>query len=184
MAPAKVAGGVVELVVFTDAGITTATAAVSSGGYASNEASDVGGRSADDSSVPVTDAPTVVPSNWSLIPAGLDPGDEFRLLAKTKILLKPPESTSSNIADYNGHVQEQIRTRGHVDVQDYANALRVLGSTAAVNARTTAGTTGSDGVPIYWLKHKSKSVYIIIDGIRSDELYWGAEGINTAAEFR
>ena len=85
-----------------------------------------------------------------MIPAGLGPGDEFRLLAKTKSPLKP-DSTSTDVADYNDYVQEQVRTRGHMVVQDYAGDFRVLGSTAAVNVRTNTGTTGIGGVPIYWL---------------------------------
>ena len=73
---------------------------------------------------------TVVPSSWPLIPAGLGPGDEFRLLAKTKNPLKP-DSTSTDIADYNDYVQEQVRVPGDIiSVQDYADSFRVLGSTA------------------------------------------------------
>ena len=81
---------------------------------------------------------TVVPGNWPLIPAGLGPGDEFRLLAKTKNPLKPNQ-TSTDIADYNDYVQEQVRSRGHTSVQDHASSFRVLGSTAAVNARDQYG---------------------------------------------
>ena len=94
---------------------------------------------------------TVVPSNWPLVPAGLSSGDEFRLLAKTKNPLKPPNLSSSDIAVYNTYVQDQIRTRGHGAVKEYADAFRVLGSTSDVNARANTGTTGTGGVPIYWL---------------------------------
>ena len=118
--------------------------------YAEETASDVGVTVGDDDGDLPADSSTVVPGNWALIPSGLGPGDEFRLLAKTKSPLKP-DSTSTDIADYNGYVQEQVRTRGHVAVQDYAGDFRVLGSTVAVNARTNTGTTGDGGVPIYWL---------------------------------
>ena len=95
---------------------------------------------------------TEVLSNWPLKPAGLGEGDEFRLLAKTKNPLKPGEIEDDElIANYNDHVQEQVRTRGHLSAQAYADCFRVLGSTFAVNARTNTGTTGSGGVPIYWL---------------------------------
>ena len=93
--------------------------------------------------------PTVVPIGWPLIPAGLGQGEQFRLLAKTKNPLA--SSTSTNIADYNDYVQYQVRNRGHLSIQGYADEFMVLGSTAAVNARTNTGTTGSGGVPIYWL---------------------------------
>ena len=128
----------------------TVSHAVSGGDYASETASDVGVTVSDDDADVPADSSTVVPSNWALIPAGLSPGDEFRLLAKTKSPLKP-DSTSTDLADYNDYVQEQIRSRGHVAAQAYAGDFRVLGSTAAVNARTNTGTTGSGGVPIYWL---------------------------------
>ena len=39
---------------------------------------------------------------------------------------------------------------GHPAIQPYATQFRVLGSTAAVDARDNTGTTGT-GVPIYWL---------------------------------
>ncbi len=94
------------------------------------------------------DTPTVVPSDWPLIPPGLEADDEFRLLAKTK---NPTASTEADIAVYNTYVQEQVETRGHRAVQAYADSFRVLGSTSAVNARTNTGTTGSGGPPIYWL---------------------------------
>ena len=95
------------------------------------------------------DTPTVVPSDWPLIPPGLEADDEFRLLAKTK---NPRSaSTATDIAVYNTYVQEQVRTRGHRAVQAYADSFRVLGSTSAVNARANTGTTGSGGPPIYWL---------------------------------
>ena len=133
----------------------TVSHAVSGGDYASETASDVDVTISDDDTVIedteiAAEPPTVVPGNWALIPAGLGAGDEFRLLAKTKSPLKP-DSTSTDIADYNDYVQEQVRTRGHMAVQDYAGDFRVLGSTAAVNARTNTGTAGSGGVPIYWL---------------------------------
>ena len=124
--------------------------AVSGADYASETASGVSVTVTDDDTETPADPPTVVPGNWPLIPAGLGPGDEFRLLAKTKSPLKP-DSTSTDVADYNDYVQEQVRARGHMAVQDYADNFRVLGSTTAVNVRTNTGTTGSGGVPIYWL---------------------------------
>ena len=54
------------------------------------------------------------------------------------------------MADYNAHVQDQVRTRGHTSAQTYVDCSRVLGSTFDVNARTNTGTTGNGGEPIYW----------------------------------
>ena len=94
--------------------------------------------------------PTVVPSDWSLIPSGLGAGDEFRLLflSSTKRSIR-----STNISDYNTFVQNRAAA-GHTDIQDYSDTFRVLGSTDAKDARDNTGTTytSSDkGVRIYWL---------------------------------
>ena len=94
-------------------------------------------------------AQTDVPSNWPLIPSGLNAGDEFRLLLVTK---RPMPATSNDISDYDAHVQSNISERGHVHIQAYAGNFKVLGSTATVNVRSHTGTTGTGGVPIYWIR--------------------------------
>ena len=94
-------------------------------------------------------AQTDVPSNWPLIPSGLNAGDEFRLLLVTK---RPMLATSNDISDYDAHVQSNISERGHVHIQAYAGNFKVLGSTATVNVRSHTGTTGTGGVPIYWIR--------------------------------
>ncbi len=94
-------------------------------------------------------AQTDVPSNWPLIPSGLNAGDEFRLLLVTKRLMP---ATSNDISDYDAHVQSNISERGHVHIQAYAGNFKVLGSTATVNVRSHTGTTGTGGVPIYWIR--------------------------------
>ena len=91
-----------------------------------------------------------VPDDWGLIPAGLGPGDSFRLvfLTSTKSSL-----TSTDIADYNTFVQNRAAA-GHADIQAYSALFKVVGSTAAVDARDNTGTTYTNtdkGVPIYWL---------------------------------
>ena len=93
-------------------------------------------------------AQTDVPSNWPLIPSGLNAGDEFRLLLVTKQTMA---ATSTAISDYDTHVQGNIADRGHGAIRSHANEFKVLGSTATVNARTHTGTTGTGGAPIYWL---------------------------------
>ena len=93
---------------------------------------------------------TEVPSNWALIPSGLGDGDEFRLMFMTKNGLK---ADSTDIAVYDAEVREGIDRSGHADIRDarYRDTFKVLGSTASANARDHTGTTGSGGVPIYWL---------------------------------
>ena len=95
-------------------------------------------------------AATEVPSDWSLIPTGLSTGDQFRLLflSSTK-----RAGSSTDIADYNTFVQTRAAA-GHTDIQTYSTGFRVVGCTAAVDARdntSTTYTTTDKGVPIYWL---------------------------------
>ena len=100
--------------------------------------------------VVVAPSATVVPFSWSLKPAGLSPGDKFRLLflSSTK-----RDATSSDIADYNTFVQDRAAA-GHLDIRVYSSGFRVVGCTEAVDARINTGTTYTNtdlGVPIYWL---------------------------------
>ena len=91
-----------------------------------------------------------VPGDWSLLPSGLSPGDQFRLvfLSSTK-----RNGSSSGIAAYNTFIQNRAAA-GHTDIQAYSSGFRVVGCTQAVDARDNTRTTytGADkGVPIYWL---------------------------------
>ena len=91
-----------------------------------------------------------VPADWSLIPTGLGPGDQFRLLFVTS---GRRNSRSTDIADYNAFVQEAAGG-GHRDIQSRSSSFRALGSTGAVDARdntATAHTADDRGVPIHWL---------------------------------
>ena len=91
---------------------------------------------------------TEISSDWPLLPSGLNVGDEFRLLLMTK---NPNPATSTTISTYDSYIQGRITAIGHGEIKAYANEFKVLGSTTAVNARSHTGTTGSGGVPIYWL---------------------------------
>ena len=94
---------------------------------------------------------TVVPLDWALIPSGLSPGDQFRLLF---ISSATRTAEATDIAQYNAWVQGLAATHGHTDIQDYSSTFRVVGSTADVDARdntATAYTSDDKGVPIYWL---------------------------------
>ena len=91
-----------------------------------------------------------VPNDWALIPpaSGLVTGDKFRLLflSSTK-----RNAASDDIAVYNTWIQNRAAA-GHDDIQDYSTGFRVVGCTAAVDARDNTGTnTDGAGVPIYWL---------------------------------
>ena len=91
-----------------------------------------------------------VPHDWGLIPSGLVTGDKFRLvfLSSAKRTGQP-----TDIADYNDWIQTRAAA-GHDDIQDYSPGFRVVGCTAAVDARDNTGTntnTDGAGVPIYWL---------------------------------
>ena len=91
-------------------------------------------------------AQTVVPDDWPLKPSGLSAGDQFRLMFVTSTTR---DASSTDIADYNSFVQGRAAA-GHTSIQSYSAQFRALGSTATVDARDNASTTGT-GVPIYWL---------------------------------
>ena len=84
--------------------------------------------------------------SWSLTPSGLSEGDRFRLIFVTST---KRNATSSNIGVYNTFVQNRAAA-GHTAIRSYSSQFRVVGSTAAVDARDNTNTTGT-GVPIYWL---------------------------------
>ena len=90
--------------------------------------------------------PTEVPSDWSLIPAGLTSGDQFRLifLSSTK-----RDGSATDIATYNTFIQTRAAA-GHTDIQTYSDGFTAVGCTEDVDAVDNTGTTGV-GVPIYWL---------------------------------
>ena len=92
----------------------------------------------------------VVSADWGLIPSGLGAGAEFRLIFRTS---GTRNAASTDIADYNTFVQTAASS-GHADIQQYSSTIRVLGSTAAVDARdntVTTYTADDKGVAIYWL---------------------------------
>ena len=91
-------------------------------------------------------AQTIVPNDWSLIPSGLGPGDQFRLIFLSSTTR---DGSSTDIAVYNTFIQNAAAA-GHADIQAYSGQFRVVGCTASVDARDNTGTTGT-GVPIYWL---------------------------------
>ena len=98
------------------------------------------------SGAPACAATVRVASDWALKPSGVAAGGTFRLL-----FVSSTSSTaqSTNIADYNTFVQGRAAA-GHAAIRTHSGGFRVLGSTAAVDARDNTCTAGT-GVPIYWL---------------------------------
>ena len=97
-----------------------------------------------------------VPHDWALTPAGLEAGDQFRLLVVTNA---SDLATNPYISPYDQAVQKEIRL-GHQAIRSYSAHFRALASSAGtlefaipvppVVARDHTSTTGT-GVPIYWL---------------------------------
>ena len=88
----------------------------------------------------------VVPPDWPLIPPGISPGQQFRLIFLTST---NRDASSTDIDVYNGFIQDRAAA-GHEAIREYRSGFRVVGSTADVDARDNTATTGT-GVRIYWL---------------------------------
>ncbi|MDE0374492.1 MAG: fibronectin type III domain-containing protein [bacterium] len=101
--------------------------------------------------VPNSDGSYTVPFDWPLKPPGVGGGGEFRLLFITDDWL---DATSSDIDVYDAFVQGAALD-GHAAIRPYAGKFRVVGSTAAVDARdhtrTNPNDAGHPDVPIFWL---------------------------------
>ena len=96
-------------------------------------------------------AQTSVSSSWRLVPEGLDPGDSFRLLFVSSATRN---AVPTNIATYNTWIRARAAA-GHSAIRTHSSLFKVVGSTAAVDARDNTATTytnSAKGVPIYWLK--------------------------------
>ena len=91
-----------------------------------------------------------VSADWSLKPAALTEGDQFRLL----FLSSTSRGTrDTDIAPYNTFIQN-LAAAGHADIQVYSAGFRAVGCTADTDARDNTYTTYTNtakGVPIYWL---------------------------------
>ena len=106
--------------------------------------------------MPESDGVYVVPHDWDLIPAGLDSGDEFRLMFVTA---NTRDATSSDIADYDSFVQSSAAgtmTGGsHAAIRRYSSLFKALGSTSTVDARDhlgmNPGNAAHNNAHVYWL---------------------------------
>ncbi len=101
--------------------------------------------------LPHADGSYTVPLDWPLTPLGLGAGETFRLLFMTE---DHRDATAADIGIYDAHVREAARD-GHAAIRRYADHFRVVGSTAAVDARdhtrTNPNDAGHTDAPIYWL---------------------------------
>ncbi|MYC36644.1 MAG: hypothetical protein F4X66_06985, partial [Chloroflexi bacterium] len=101
------------------------------------------------------DGSYTVPRDWPLKPAGLNPGDEFRLVFVTSTR---HTAASSDIAHYDAIVQNAITNNGHADIRAYGSLFKVVGSTSTVDARDhvrmNPGTSSHVDAPVYWLNGK------------------------------
>ncbi len=101
--------------------------------------------------LPHADGSYTVPLDWPLKPLDLGAGETFRLLFMTE---DHRDATAADIGVYDAHVREAARD-GHAAVRRYADHFRVVGSTAAVDARdhtrTNPNDAGHTDAEVWWL---------------------------------
>ncbi len=101
--------------------------------------------------LPHADGSYTVPLDWPLKPLGLGAGETFRLLFMTE---DHRDATAADIGVYDAHVREAARD-GHAAIRRYADHFRVVGSTAAVDARdhtrTNPNNAGHTDAEVWWL---------------------------------
>lgn len=96
------------------------------------------------------------------VPAGLNPGDEYRLVFVTST---GAGATSSDITTYNAFVTGAANSVP--ELAALSTTWSVVGSTPTVSARTNTGTTLPGGLPIYNLA----GALVAVD---NDDLWDGA----------
>ena len=101
--------------------------------------------------LPHADGSYTVPLDWPLKPLGVGAGETFRLLFMTE---DHRDATAADIGVYDAHVREAARD-GHAAIRRYADHFRVVGSTAAVDARdhtrTNPNDAGHTDAEVWWL---------------------------------
>ena len=97
-----------------------------------------------------------VPSNWALLPSGVERGRKFRLLFRTSTT---HTAESDSIATYNAIVQTRAGL-GHTAIRAFKGGFGAVGCTATGDAVENTGTAvviggigdeEEEGVPIFWL---------------------------------
>ena len=99
-------------------------------------------------------ADATVPSDWPLLPPGIGPGDQFRMMFVT---FGGPYTTdlqgNRSLDRLDDIVQNAVR-HGHGALGPYADQFQVLASCGSTDARhhtSTTYTSGDRGVPVYWV---------------------------------
>ena len=130
-------------------------------------------------------AQTIVPNDWSLIPSGLGPGDNFRLLFLSSTTRN---ASPSNINTYNTFIQTAAAA-GHTAIRAYADQFKVVGCTNARSAKANTETRSTDtDAPIYWLNGSkvAENYTDFYDGSWDDEVndknQAGSNGPNTSMD--
>ena len=147
--PTAIRQGQAVVVTYTDPTAGNDTAAIQD--TTGNDAADfTTGMNSVPAVINTTTYANFVSSNWTLKPTGLAAGAKFRLLflSSTK-----RDATATDIATYNTFIQTRAAA-GHTDIRAYSAGFRVVGCTAATDARDNTETTyisTAKGVPIYWL---------------------------------
>ena len=128
-------------------------------------------------------AQTLVPNDWSLKPASLGIGDQFRLLFLSSTTRN---ASPDGIGTYNTFIQGRAAA-GHADIQAYESDFKVVGCTVNKDATVNTETRSTDtDAPIYWLGgNKVADNYAdFYDGSWADEANdkneLGANGPNTS----
>ena len=95
-------------------------------------------------------AQTIVPSDWSAKPAGLQAGAKFRLLF---ITTTKTTATSHNELLYDGYVQQDADR--NAALKPHKNQFKAIASFATLNANAHTGMVGSGtGISIWWVGGK------------------------------
>jgi hypothetical protein len=126
----------------------------------------------------VTFAATAALSAPITVPAGLNPGDQYRLAFLTSTTR---DATSSNIADYNVFVTAAANTQ--TELAALGTTWMAIASTATVDARDNTGTNpSSTGFPIYLLDPASTKIADnnadLWDGNLASALGIGEDGVD------
>ncbi|MDE0220834.1 MAG: hypothetical protein OXJ90_16330, partial [Spirochaetaceae bacterium] len=95
-----------------------------------------------------------VSADYGRIFHGLEEGDHFRVLFVTS---ESYPAWNTNIAYYNGVIQDLVRRKGHQQIRKHASHFKVVGGTRDVPSYENMAMRSWDAeAPIYWVGSPSK----------------------------
>ena len=100
-------------------------------------------------------ADTTVPPDWPLIPRGVDPGDQFRLMFATHGRDYTTDLDGNRSFERLDDTVQNAARHGLSTLKPYADEFQALASCGNTDARhhtSTTYTASDKGVPIYWLR--------------------------------